>query len=228
MTVESRKIPSDFGEITLVKIINKYGASVTLSSLGAGIVSVEVPDKNGRIENVCLAYANPADYMKYGPCLGNTPGRYANRIANGHLEVEGKEYKLAVNCGPHHLHGGPDGFQNRIWDVQLLSNGVRFTLVSPDGDENYPAEVNAAVEYRWSDENELSISLEADADKPTVVNLTNHAYWNLDGADSGCALDHELQIKAEYWLPTDKDLAPTGELQEVEGTPMDFYEAKRI
>lgn len=226
MTIQTHKVPTDFGDITIVKIINSGKASVTLSSLGAGIIGVCVPDKDGKLDNVCLAYASPADYMHDGPCMGKTAGRYANRIAHGHLEVDGKEYQLNVNCGPHHLHGGPEGFQNRIWDVELLSNGVRFSYVSPDGEENYPAELRAVVEYRWSEDNQLSISLEADADGPTVVNLTNHAYWNLDGADAGCALAHELEIKSNYWLITDETLEPTGELGDVEGTPMDFSEAK--
>ena len=211
-----------------MKIKNAGGASVVLSSLGAGIVAVNVPDKDGKIENVCLSYKDPADYMADGPCLGKTPGRYANRIAKGHLEVGGKTYQLAVNNGPNHLHGGPKGFQNRIWNVELLSNGVIFTLRSADGDENYPGNLDAAVEYRWSDDNELSISLRAVTDEPTVVNLTNHAYWNLDGADSGCALDQTLKIRAMKWLPTDDTLIPTGEYADVEGTPMDFLEAKPV
>ncbi len=178
--------------------------------------------------NVALSYGNPADYMADGPCMGKTPGRYANRIAHGDLCIDGRRYKLAVNCGPNHLHGGPTGFQNHLWEVELLTNGVRFSLHSPDGDENYPGALDAAVEYRWSDENELSILLEASADAPTVVNLTNHTYWNLDGADSGCALDQTLQMHASRWLPTDDSLVPTGEMAPVAGTPMDFTRPKRV
>lgn len=228
MEVQSHKYPADFGEITLVRIVNKHGGAVTLSSLGAGILSVEVPDKNGKIENVCLSYENPADYMTDGPCMGKIPGRYANRIAKGHLEIGGKVYQLAVNNGPNHLHGGPTGFQNHLWDTELLTNGVRFTLKSPDGDENYPGNLVAVAEYRWSDDNELSILLEASTDAPTVANLTNHAYWNLDGADSGNALDQTLCIKASRWLPTDDTLVPTGEMAPVEGTPMDFTKPKTV
>lgn len=228
MEVQSHKYPADFGEITLVRLVNDHGASVTLSSLGAGIVAVEVPDRDGNIANVCLSYENPADYMKDGPCMGKTPGRYANRIAKGHLEIDGKTYQLAVNNGPNHLHGGPTGFQNQIWDVELLSNGVRFSLKSPDGDENYPGNLLAITEYRWSDDNELSILFEVTSDAPTVANLTNHTYWNLDGADSGNALDQILRIKASCWLPTDESLVPTGEMAPVAGTPMDFTEAKPV
>lgn len=226
--VQSHAYPSESGDITLVKISNALGHSVTLSSLGAGIIEVIVPDRDGNLENIALSYENPDDYLNDGPCMGKTPGRYANRIAKGHLEIDGKIYNLPINNGPNHLHGGPEGFQNRIWDTELLSNGVRFTLKSVDGDQNYPAAVEAAVEYRWSDEDELSISFEAKSDAPSVINLTNHTYWNLNGADSGSALDHLLQIKASGWLPTDETLVPTGEIAEVEGTPMDFLTMKAV
>lgn len=228
MTVESMKYPSPAGDITLVTVTNSRGASVTLSSLGAGIVAVRVPDRNGNIDNVALSYADPADYLADGPCLGKIPGRYANRIAAGHLEVDGKTYQLAINNGPNHLHGGPQGFQNKIWNVELLANGVIFSLRSPAGDENYPGNLDVTAEYRWSDDDKLSLSLHAEADAPTVANLTNHTYWNLDGADAGCALDHILQIKAHLWLPTDDTLIPTGEYADVAGTPMDFTEPKSV
>lgn len=227
-TIEAEKYPSEAGEITYIRVTNSRGRSVLLSSLGAGIVGVQVPDKSGKIENICLAYADAKDYLHDAPTMGKTAGRYANRICEGKLRIDGQDYQLAVNCGPHHLHGGPEGFQNKIWDVELLSNGVRFSYLSPDGDENYPAELKVAVEYRWSDDNELSISFEAVADAPTVVNLTNHAYWNLDGADSGNALHHEVKMKASRWLPTDSTLAPTGEYAEVKDTPMDFTEFKAV
>ncbi|MDE6810949.1 MAG: galactose mutarotase [Muribaculaceae bacterium] len=222
MTTETHSYPTPMGEITLVRLINDNGAAVTLSSLGAGVIAVEVPDRNGKIENVALSYENPADYIADGPCMGKIPGRYANRIARGHLEVDGKTHQLAVNNGPNHLHGGPEGFQNKIWNTELLSNGVRFTLDSPDGDENYPGRLHVSAEYRWNNEQDLSLSLHAECDAASVVNLTNHSYWNLNGADSGSALDHELRIKALRWLPTDETLIPTGEMQPVEGTPMDF------
>lgn len=228
MEVTLHKYQASFGEISIVRIVNSRGAAVTLSALGAGILAVEVPDHAGRIANVALSYENPADYMADGPCMGKTPGRYANRIAAGHLEIDGRTYRLAINNGPNHLHGGPTGFQNHLWDTELLPNGVRFTLHSPDGDENYPAALTAVAEYRWSDDNELSIMLRATADAPTVANLTNHTYWNLDGADSGSALDHMLAIKASRWLPTDESLVPTGEMAPVAGTPMDFTVPKRV
>lgn len=224
MTTETHSYPTPAGEITLVRLVNDHGASVTLSSLGAGIIAVEVPDRDGKITNVALSYENPADYLADGPCMGKIPGRYANRIAKGILTVDGKDYQLAVNNGPNHLHGGPQGFQNKIWKTELLSNGVKFTLDSPDGDENYPAAMRVSAEYRWNNDNDLSLSLHAESDAPSVVNLTNHTYWNLNGADSGSALGHELRINAPAWLPTDETLIPTGVMQPVEGTPMDFRE----
>ena len=224
MKIQTHRYPAPFGEITLVRLVNDHGAAVTLSSLGAGIIAVEVPDRNGHIANVALSYENPADYMADPPTMGKTAGRYANRICNGRLIVDGKEYQLNVNCGPHHLHGGPQGFQNQIWNVETFSNGVRFTLHSPDRAENYPGNVDAAVEYRWNNACDLSISFEATSDPPGVINLTNHTYWNLDGADAGNALHHLLKMKASRWLTTDDTLAPTGQLQSVADTPMDFLD----
>lgn len=229
MTVETHSYPAPFGDITLVRLVNDRGASVTLSSLGAGIIAVEVPDSKGKIENVALSYENPADYMADPPTMGKTAGRYANRICKGHLEVDGKTYQLAVNCGPHHLHGGPGGIQNKLWDVkELLPDGVVFALHSPDGEENYPGALDIEVAYRWNNECDLSIAFCATSDAPSVINLTNHTYWNLDGADSGAALDHELKMKAGCWLPTDDTLSPSGELMSVENTPMDFRDFHTI
>ena len=225
-----REVVSPRGPIRLVTITNAGGASVTLSSLGAGIIDVTVPDREGNLENVALGYADPADYICDGPCMGKTPGRYANRIARGHLEVDGTQYKLAVNCGPHHLHGGPEGFQNQIWDTEVLGDdGVRFTLHSPAGDENYPGAVEAKVTYRWSDDNALTIDFEAVTDAPTVINLTNHTYWNLGGADKGNALNHILHMRASQWLPTDDTLIPLPEAPApVAGTPMDFTQPHTV
>lgn len=228
MKITSKKYPGPQGEITVYKLENAKGAWVELSSLGAGIRGVAVPDRDGRIEEVALAYADAADYMADGPCLGKCPGRYANRIAKGHLVVDGKSYQLAINNGPNALHGGPTGFQNRIWDSKEIENGVEFTYVSADGEENYPGRLEAKATYTWSDDDVLTLRFEARSDADTVVNLTNHAYWNLDGADSGKIFDHEMKIKALKWLPTDDTQIPTGELADVFGTPMDFREFKKI
>lgn len=228
MKISKSTYPSPLGEISVFKIENASGASVELSSLGAGIISVSVPDRDGKIENVALSYANPADYIADGPCLGKIPGRYANRIAKGHLVVDGVTHRLAINNGPNALHGGPEGFMNRIWDAEELSNGVRFTYNAADGEENYPGNLTAVAEYRWSEDNVLTLNMSATTDKTTVVNLTNHAYFNLEGADAGCVLDHTMKINASAWLPTDDTLIPTGEIAPVEGTPMDFRKGKLI
>lgn len=228
MKTEKRIVSTPFGDITLFRLTNASGASVELSALGAGITEVTVPDRDGKFANVVLAYADPADYMADGPCLGKVPGRYANRIARGDLRIDGRQYQLAINNGPNALHGGPTGFQNRIWEAEEMPGGVRFTYRSADGEENYPGNLMAVAEYRWSDDNRLSLRFEAHTDAPTVVNLTNHAYWNLDGADSGSALYHTMVMKASRWLPTDDTLIPTGEMAPVEGTPMDFTAPKAL
>lgn len=228
MKITKRISPSPIGEITLIRIENTSGASVELSSLGAGITSVKVPDKFGVIGEVALGYADPASYFEDGPCMGKIPGRYANRIAKGHLEIEGKTYQLNINNGPNALHGGPSGFQNHIWTADLIPNGVRFTYISPDGEENYPGKLTVTAEYTWSEDNVLTLVMKAVTDAPTVVNLTNHAYFNLEGAESGTVLNHKLQLKASCYLPTDDTQIPTGELAPVAGTPMDFTVPKEI
>lgn len=211
------------GNITWYTLTNSKGASVTLSSLGAGIVAVKVPDAKGVIEDVTIGYDDPAAYLADGPCSGKTPGRYANRIALGKLHIAGKDYQLAINNGPNALHGGPTGFQNHIWESETLFDGsVKFTLTSPDGDENYPGTLKAEVTYKWDDDNVLAIDYRATTDAETVVNLTNHAYFNLKGHGNGDILDHNLTLKASNFLPTDATQIPTGELAPVAGTPMDF------
>lgn len=228
MKITKRISPSPQGDISLFRIENASGASVEVSSLGAGITSVMVPDKFGKIGEVALGYANPADYMADGPCMGKIPGRYANRIANGHLEVDGQTYQLNINNGPNALHGGPSGFQNHIWEAALIPNGVRFTYVSEDREEHYPGKMTVTADYTWSEDNVLTLVMKAVTDAPTVVNLTNHAYFNLEGADSGTVLKHKLQLKASKYLPTDETQIPTGEEAPVKDTPMDFTSPKEI
>lgn len=229
MKVETKTVPSKKGDITLVTLTNENGAKVTLSSLGAGIVGVEVPDRNGVMADVVLGYADAADYFYDGPCAGKVPGRFANRIARGHFALDGKDYHLAINNGPNALHGGPEGFQNQLWDVEVLpDNKVKFTYRAADGEEGYPGNLMATATYAWNNDCELSLKLEAETDAPTVVNLTNHAYFNLAGHDSGTILDHELTLDAHLYLPTDETLIPTGDLVAVANTPMDFTTAKTI
>lgn len=228
MRISSHTVHCPIGDIEVFRIENANGCWVELSSLGAGILGVAVPNRDGKIENVALSYSNPEDYIDDGPCLGKCPGRYANRIAGGHLKIDGRIYQLAVNNGPNHLHGGPGGFQNHIWNSRQLPDGVEFKYYSPDGEEYYPGNLTVTVTYRWNDDNVLILEFEAVSDKDTVVNMTNHAYWNLRGADSGTALDHEMRMKCSKWLPTDDTLVPVGILESVVDTPMDFLRFKKL
>lgn len=229
MNTTLRSVDSPHGEIKIYKFTNNHGASVELSSLGAGVLSIVVPDRDGHLDDVVLGYADILDYIGDGPCAGKIPGRYANRIANGYFEIDGVGYNLAVNCGPNHLHGGPTGFMNRNWKSRLLDDcSVEFTYLSVDGEEGYPGNLTATAIYRWSDANELSLELKAVSDKKTVVNLTNHCYFNLDGESAGSALNHKLKLNASHCLHTDSALTPTGELDDVSGTPMDFTSIKPV
>lgn len=229
MKIDKTITASPKGDITLYRLTNANGASVTLSSLGAGIVSVVVPDRDGNADDVVLGYADPKDYFYDGPCAGKVPGRFANRIARGHFSIDGKEYTLAINNGPNALHGGPEGFQNRIWSCTEEPDGsILFSYTAEDGEEGYPGNLTATARYTWSDDNALTLVLTAVTDAKTVVNLTNHAYWNLDGHNAGSALDHVMQIAADRYLPTDDTLIPTGEMAPVAGTPMDFTEPKTV
>ena len=200
-----------------------------LTERGAGIVSVVVPDRNGLMGDVVLGYRDESDYLCDGPCAGKIPGRFANRIAGGRFTLDGKEYRLVKNHPDYQLHGGPDGFSNRLWNVVRTSDTeVTFTLDSPDGDQGYPGAMHVEATYSWRDDNSLTLSVKASTDAPTILNLTNHTYWNLDGEDSGSILGHRLKINASRWLVTHENLVPTGEIASVDGTPMDFRTAKPI
>ena len=215
-------------EIYLYTLKNESGASVQLSSVGAGVVSVVVPDKDGVMADVCLGYPDPMSYFGDGPCAGKVPGRYANRIALGKFEIDGVEYSLPINNGPNHLHGGPDGFQNKVWESRENEGGVEFLYFSEDGEMGYPGALKVVARYEWTEDNELRLTLTAESDAPTVLNLTNHAYFNLNGEGSGSALGHTLRLNASEYLPTSDSLIPLGESEPVAGTPMDFVNAKVI
>ena len=213
----------------MIHLINKNGASVMLTERGAGIVSIVVPDRNGVMGDVVLGYRDEESYLADGPCAGKIPGRFANRIDGGRFTLDGKEYQLVKNNPGYQLHGGPDGFSNRLWKASQISDTeVVLTLDSPDGDQGYPGNMHVEATYTWSDDNSLTLSIKATTDAPTIINLTNHTYWNLDGEDSGSILDHVLKLNASRWLATSEALIPTGELAPVEGTPMDFRTAKPI
>lgn len=215
-------------EIYLYTLTNENGAYVQLSSIGAGIVSIVVPDKDGKLADVVLGYPEAASYFADGPCAGKVPGRYANRIALGKFSLDGVEYTLPVNNGPNHLHGGPDGFQNKVWESREADGGVEFLYYSEDGEMGYPGALKAVARYDWTDENELRLTLTAESDAPTVVNLTNHAYFNLNGEGNGDILGHVLRLNASEYLPTSDSLIPVGESEPVAGTPMDFVTDKVI
>ena len=213
----------------MIHLTNKSGASVMLTERGAGIVSIVVPDRNGVMGDVVLGYRDEESYLADGPCAGKIPGRFANRIDGGRFTLDGKEYQLVKNNPGYQLHGGPDGFSNRLWKASRISDTeVILTLDSPDGDQGYPGNMHVEATYTWSDDNSLTLSIKATTDAPTIINLTNHTYWNLDGEDSGSILDHVLKLNASRWLATSEALIPTGELSPVEGTPMDFRTAKPI
>ena len=228
ITKELWGVSPDGKEIYRYTLKNASGAYVQLGSVGAAIVSVVVPDKEGKLGDVVIGYPNALDYFADGPCSGKVPGRYANRIAKGKFILDGVEYTLPVNNGPNHLHGGPKGFQNQVWDSRIEGNAVEFMYFSEDGEAGFPGNLKVVAHYEWSEENELKLILTAETDAPTVVNLTNHVYFNLDGEGSGSVLDHKLELNASEYLPTDPTLIPLGAPEDVAGTPMDFVEAKPI
>ena len=200
-----------------------------LTERGAGIVSVVVPDRNGVMGDVVLGYKDENSYLGDGPCMGKIPGRYANRIGGGRFTLDGKEYLLVRNHPEYQLHGGPEGFADRLWTARQISDTQAvLSLDSTDGDQGYPGRLHAEVTYTWDEDNSLRLDLKAVTDAPTVINLTNHTYWNLDGEDSGSIFGHTLQLPASRWLVTGPSLSPTDEIASVEGTPMDFRTAKPI
>ena len=216
----------DGAQILKYRMTNSAGAYVELGSIGAAILSIVVPDRDGKMADVVIGYEDPLSYIGDGPCCGKTPGRFANRIAKGRFSLDGKNYSLPVNNGPNHLHGGPDGFMNKVWDSRIEGDSVEFMYFSEDGESGYPGNLKSVVRYEWGDDNALKITYTAQTDAPTVVNLTNHAYFNLAG--KGKILDHELLLNASEYLPTDKALIPLGESEPVAGPPMDFTNAKPL
>ncbi|MCI1640201.1 MAG: galactose mutarotase [Bacteroidales bacterium] len=215
-------------EISRYTLTNSKGAFIRLSDVGAGIVSAAVPDRDGKIADVVLGYQNPADYFSDGPCAGKCPGRYANRIAKGRFVLDGKEYNLPINNACNHLHGGPDGFQNQVWESRVTGDAVEFMYFSADGEAGYPGNLKVVAHYEWTEENEIKLTFRAVTDASTILNLTNHTYFNLNGEGNGGILGHILKLNASLYLPTDDTLIPLGSTEPVAGTPMDFLEPKVI
>lgn len=191
---------------------------------GATLVSMEAPDRNGKTADVLLGFDTLEEYVEHnGPYFGSVIGRFANRIAHGRFTLDGAEYQLATNNGPNHLHGGIKGFDKVYWQAEPSEGrqaSVKFTYLSRDGEEGYPGNLTATIQYTLADQNELRLEYSATTDKATPVNLTNHAYFNLAG--DGDVLGHELTIVGDRYLPVDDELIPTGEIKPVKDTPMDF------
>lgn len=215
--------PHAQGEIEVFRLANAAGAYVDVCNIGAGITAVVVPDREGRMADVALGYRAYADYVGDGACFGKTPGRFANRIAGGRFTLDGKEYRLAVNNGPNHLHGGLQGFDSKIWQVQEAArNTLVLTLHSPDGEENYPGNLEVVATYTLMEET-LHLRMEAYSDAATIVNLTNHAYWNLSGKPDINSMT--LEVRASAYTPVDETNIPDGRILPVEGTDFDLRRA---
>ena len=213
-------------EITRYLLSNQNGMTVGLIDWGATVTHVMVPDTAGDVANITLGFGDLEGYLANAPYFGGICGRYSNRIADGAFTLNGQQYTLATNNAPSHLHGGDVGFNRKVWNGSTISDtdrvGVRFTYRSPDGEEGYPGNLNVEVVYSLDNQNSLTIDYTATCDQPTVLNLTNHCYWNLAGVGSGDVLDHELTLNCSRYLPVNDAMIPTGELRPVEGTPMDF------
>jgi aldose 1-epimerase len=222
----------DGREVFVYTLKNRAGMEARITNYGGIVLSLLVPGRSGNLDDVVLGYESLGEYLKETPYFGALIGRYGNRIGKGKFTLNGVEYSLATNDGPNHLHGGRKGFDKVVWDVQeqesVPGRSLVLTYRSKDGEEGYPGNLDVKVVYALSDSNELKIQYEAKTDKPTVVNLTQHSYFNLAGAGRGDILKHELFIDADQFTPVGPGLITTGELRPVRGTPMDFTTATAI
>ena len=237
---EGRRVPNKegFGKtrdgqaVDIYTLKNRRGAEARITTYGGTVVSLKAPDRAGKFDDVVLGFDDLEGYLKTTTYIGSLVGRYANRIAKGRFTLNGAEYKLAVNNGENHLHGGIKGFDKAVWKARQVPTKVgvalEMTHLSNDGDEGYPGNLSVKVVYTLTDKNELRIDYSATTDKDTVVNLTNHSYFNLAGQGSGDILNHELTINANSFTPVDATLIPTGELRSVKGTPFDFTQQTAI
>ncbi|HOX02432.1 MAG TPA: aldose epimerase family protein [Candidatus Paceibacterota bacterium] len=223
-TREFGRMP-DGTSVPLFTLRNARGMIARVTSFGAILTELQVPDRNGQLANVILGADSLAAYLQGHPAAAAVIGRFANRIAGARFVIDGTEYRLAANSGPNHIHGGVKGFAKVLWQAEPLppaqgSVAVRFTYLSRDGEEGYPGNLTATVTYTLTDDNELRLDYTARTDKPTPVNLTNHVYFNLAGA--GDILDHELWLAADRYTPANDQLIPTGQIAPVQNTPLDF------
>jgi aldose 1-epimerase len=229
--VEFGKMP-DGTAIEAYTLYNARGASAKLITYGATVAELHVPDRNGKMGDVVLGFDNLQSYLGPHPHFGGAIGRYGNRIAKGKFTLDGKEYQLAINNAPNSLHGGPTGFDRRVWKAERFDvkdgAAVRFAYLSKDGEENFPGNLTVSVTYTLTNANEFKLEYSAETDKDTVVNLTNHSYFNLAGAGSGDVLKHALYLNADKYTPVDSTLIPTGEIASVANTPLDFRKPTAI
>lgn len=216
--------------VDIYTLTNRAGLKARITTWGAGLVELDAPDRDGKLADVTLGFDTLEGYLGAHPHFGVTTGRYANRIAKGIFTLDGVTYHLGINNGANHLHGGVTGFYHRLWKGEPVAgaNAVRFTYSSADGEEGYPGTLQAAVTYTLTENNELRLDYEATTDKPTVVNLTNHSYWNLAGAGVGDILGHVLTVHANSYVPVDEAGIPTDGIKPVAGGPMDFTKPKVI
>ncbi len=216
----------DGQQIDIYTLTNRNGVEARITNYGAALVSLKVPDRDGKVDDVVLGYDTLERYVSDKAYFGATVGRYANRIAGGSFVLNGSTYSLAINNRPNHLHGGEKGFNKRVWTAEGASSGagqaLALTYLSKHGEEGYPGNLTVRVVYTLTDKNELKIDYTATTDKDTVLNLTNHSYFNLAGQGNGDILDEELFLAADRFTPVDENLIPTGELRKVSGTPFDF------
>ena len=210
--------------VTLFTLTNGKGAEVRICNYGGIVVSIKVPDRAGNLGDVVLGYDRLDDYVKNNPFFGCLVGRYGNRIAKGKFTLNGQLYTLAVNNGPNALHGGLKGFDKQVWEARALPSptgpSLELRYLSKDGEEGYPGNLMVTALYTWTEDNELKLEYSATTDKDTVINLTQHTYFNLAG--KGTILDHKIMLAADKFTPVDSTLIPTGELRPVDGTPFDF------
>ena len=217
---------------TLYTLRNARGSQVQITNYGGIVTALRVPDKNGARGDVVLGFETLDDYLKPGPYFGALIGRYANRIAKGRFALDGKTYQLATNNGPNHLHGGGRGFDKQLWKAtpMMLASGpaLELTLFSPAAQESYPGNLNVRVRYTWENDDSLRIDYRAVTDAPTIINLTNHSYFNLKGAGLGDILNHEMRLDADRYTPIDSTSIPLDDLAPVAGTPFDFRAFRTI
>jgi aldose 1-epimerase len=215
-------------QLDLYVLTNSTGAEAVFSNYGATLLSLVVPDRAGKSTDIVLGLPNIAAYITEETYLGATIGRYSNRIANGKFKLDGREYMVPANCGPNNLHSGPTGFHTQVFDViETTVNSILFSLVSPDGDGGFPGTLRTAIRYTLTDDNGLVMDTTATTDAATVVSITNHAFFNLEGGN-GDILSTQLQINGDFFLPTDETNIPSGSVQPVAGTNFDFRQSTAI